>query len=160
MLSLALSPRVLRLTPTVKDSMGWELAGDFPDRIRDLRDALGMTQAELATLFGVTSGQISSWERGLQRPHKKNLRRWANLHGWPLTRFAEGGPMPSTAVSLTPNSSLDAKGARVAKLLTKISRASQALSQASQLLADGATEDAEEILQRVVRIEDYGDEEA
>ena len=155
MLALGPVPRILELTPTVKDFMGWKLAADFPDRIRSLRDVLGMTQAELANLFGVSSGQISSWERGLQKPHKKNLRRVAQEQGWPFEIFTEGGPMPPDAVSLAPNSTSGAKQARVARILKKLSWASGGLSEASRLLAEGATQDAEAVLRRVVRVEDY-----
>ena len=153
-------PRLLGVTRTVKGFMAWKLASDFPDRIRNLRDALGMTQAELANLFGVSSGQVSSWERGLQKPHKKNLRRWASEHGWPLNIFAEGGPMPLDVVSLTPSSTLGAKEVRVARILKRLSWASGGLSEASRLLAEGATQDAEAVLRRVVRVEDYDNEEA
>ena len=155
MLATAPVPRVLGLTATVKDFMGWDLAVNFPERIRDLRDALGMTQAELANLFGVSSGQVSSWERGKQKPHMKNLRRIAAQHDWPLEIFMEDGPMPVSAVSLTPTSTLEAKQVKVARILRTISKASGALSDASRLLANGATEDAEGVLKRVVRVEDY-----
>ena len=139
--------------------MGWNLAADFPDRIRDLRETLGMTQAEMANLFGVGPGQVSSWERGVQRPHKKNLRRWAHQYNWPLEIFAEGGPMPSSAVSLAPNSTLEAKQTRVTRILKRLSWASGGLSRASRLLAEGSTEEAEAVLRRVIRVEDY-DEDA
>lgn len=145
-------PRVLGVTLAVKDSMGWDLAEDFPDRIKSLRNALGMTQAELAVLFGVSAGQISSWERGMQRPHKKNVRRWADQHGWPLEIFLEDGPMPLDTVSMAPRATSEV---RVAQALRKISKASEGLSQASRLLADGATEDAEAVLRRVLRVENY-----
>ncbi len=138
--------------------MVWDLASDIPERIKDLRGALGMTQAELAVLFGVSSGQVSSWERGRQKPYKKNLRRIALEHGWPLEIFREGGPMPVDTVSFTPSSPTDLKRAKVARILRVIARASEGLSEASRLLADGATSDAERVLQRVVRTEDYGEE--
>ena len=136
--------------------MGWQIAGNFPVRIKNLRDALGgVTQSELGDMLGVNGSQVSSWERGLQRPHKKSLRRWAEEHGWPVRIFMEGGPMPLDVVGLTANGTLEIEAAQV---LRKISRATEGLSRASRLLADGETENASAVLRRVVRIEDYDED--
>jgi transcriptional regulator with XRE-family HTH domain len=43
--------------------------------VRQLRSALGMTQAELASLLGVTQPQISAWERGRRSPTAAQLAR-------------------------------------------------------------------------------------
>ena len=138
--------------------MAWTLAINISERIKDLREVLGMTQAELANLFGVSAGQVSSWERAKQKPYLKNLRRVAAQHDWPLEIFMEDGPMPMSAVSLTSTSTLEAKQVKVARILRTISKASRALSDASGLLANGATEDAEGVLRRVVRDHDYDEE--
>lgn len=42
------------------------------------RKAKGLTQAQLAPLVEVESGQVSRWERGLSLPTDRNLDRLAN----------------------------------------------------------------------------------
>ena len=137
--------------------MGWQIARDFPARIKNLRLVLGggvkpCSQRVLGEIFGVNGSQVSIWERGGQKPHQKTLTRIAGEQGWPVKIFAEGGPMPLDAVNLDANGTPEAG---VARALRKISKASEGLSEASRLLADGETEDAEAVLRRVVRIEDY-----
>jgi len=140
------------LTLKVKDFMGWQIASDFAARIKNLREVLGLTQAALGMMLGVNGSQVSMWERGEQRPHKKSLNRWAEEQGWPVKIFAEGGPMPLDAVNLDANGTL---GVEAAMVLRKIGKASEALSRASGLLADGATEEAKAVLRRTIRVEDY-----
>jgi len=43
-----------------------------PDAIRRLRAGLGVTQAQLATLIGVTGPAIAQWEGGTSEPRGKN----------------------------------------------------------------------------------------
>lgn len=40
----------------------------FPERLKDLRKEKGMTQIELATALGVSSGTIAMWETGKRKP--------------------------------------------------------------------------------------------
>ncbi|KKL71346.1 hypothetical protein LCGC14_2095800, partial [marine sediment metagenome] len=56
------------------------------------------------------------------------------------------------AVNLDANGTL---GAGAAVVLRQIGKASEALSRASGLLADGATEEAKAVLRRTIRVEDY-----
>ena len=44
------------------------------ERIRKMREAKRLTQAELAQLVGVTVGQASRWERDEAEPKIANLR--------------------------------------------------------------------------------------
>ena len=83
--------------------MTWEIAEDFPNRIRQLRRVLGsLTQDQFGLLVGVNGRQVLNWEKGNQRPYKKNLARWADEHGWPLEMFQEGGRMPLDVFNATP----------------------------------------------------------
>ena len=43
------------------------------DRIRELRQARGWTQAELARRMGITRNGINSWEQGLSMPSPGSL---------------------------------------------------------------------------------------
>ncbi|MGA9112918.1 MAG: helix-turn-helix transcriptional regulator [Candidatus Dormiibacterota bacterium] len=43
--------------------------------IRQLREAAGLTQAELARRVGVQTSQVSRWERGVAVPTARNARR-------------------------------------------------------------------------------------
>lgn len=58
-----------------------------PGLIRALREALGMTQAALASTLGVDAMSVSRWERGASRPSEKaaraldRLRRAAGRRG-------------------------------------------------------------------------------
>lgn len=40
----------------------------FPERLKDLRKEKGMTQIELATALGVSSGTVAMWETGKRKP--------------------------------------------------------------------------------------------
>jgi transcriptional regulator with XRE-family HTH domain len=72
------------------------LADNISFRIVDLRkNALGVTQAVLATRAGVGKQQVSNWETGTQKPARTRLVSWASRERWPVEIFAEGGPLPS-----------------------------------------------------------------
>lgn len=137
--------------------MDWEIAANFGKRIKDLRDALGgpgkpLSQEALAGRAQVNPQQISNWEGGRQRPHQKSLTRWANREGWSVDIFAEGGPMPSASVSNSVNARSQDKATRLQK---KLADATGAISRAQDLLAAGSTEDAEEMLRRHIRFDDW-----
>jgi transcriptional regulator with XRE-family HTH domain len=42
----------------------------FAEQLRAARKRLGLTQAELATLLGVSFEGVSKWERGLSEPSR------------------------------------------------------------------------------------------
>ena len=79
----------------------WVTATNIAVRIRDLRKALsgGLTQRQLAVRAGVGSKQVSKWEKGNQVPAQPRLSSWAEREGWPITIFAEDGPMPASVVN-------------------------------------------------------------
>jgi transcriptional regulator with XRE-family HTH domain len=59
------------------------VAGDGTRRLRALRVAGGLTQAQLATRSGITQESISRLERGIQRPQACTLQREAAALGVP-----------------------------------------------------------------------------
>lgn len=50
----------------------------FPDRLRDARKALGLTQDQLGNAVGVTKSSISAWENGRESPSFTSLPRLQN----------------------------------------------------------------------------------
>lgn len=65
-------------------------------QIRDLRDELGMTQADFANYCGVTQTQVSNWERGRYRPNKQVAWKLHSEHGLPLDAYFTTGGMLHT----------------------------------------------------------------
>ena len=49
------------------------------EKIRDSRKAIGISQAELASLLNVSRQTISNWEKGITVPDAKSLERVADL---------------------------------------------------------------------------------
>ena len=47
----------------------------FPERLKDLRKENGMTQIELATALGVSSGTVAMWETGKRKPSFEMLEK-------------------------------------------------------------------------------------
>lgn len=64
-MSLQLTPRLGSRPP------------QFPNRIREYRLRLGLSQAALGTLIGKARNQVSAWERGSQLPNVRSLLRLA-----------------------------------------------------------------------------------
>ena len=67
-------------------------------RIKEARNALGWSQADLARRMFVTQPSVADWETGRKAPHTKNLTRLAMLLGvsfeWLTT--GRGDMHPST----------------------------------------------------------------
>jgi transcriptional regulator with XRE-family HTH domain len=49
------------------------------DRILELRQSLGLTQSEFASLLGVPDSTVSRWERGEVQPSCKHLSNMYDL---------------------------------------------------------------------------------
>lgn len=102
---MALWPQYVAIAPQRQDRDGilaWEVASDVAQRIRDLREAVGWTQAQLAQRVNRLVGAVSKWERGVKRPPRTVLERLAKQQGWPVEIFGEGGPMPSVVIRRRP----------------------------------------------------------
>ncbi len=66
-----------------------------PDRqpqktIRQLRQARGWSQQDLALRLGVDQGAISYWELGLRRPYRRHQQRLADLFGLDVEQIVFG----------------------------------------------------------------------
>lgn len=71
------------------------------DRLRQLREAAGLTQIQLALRVGVTQGTIANWERGARRPQLENLVRISNILGCGVDELLGLGAEPEPAPSLS-----------------------------------------------------------
>ena len=60
------------------------------ERIKHLREAKGMTQAQLATALGKSIETISNFERGKTIPSVRTLEHVANVLGQPIGALFEG----------------------------------------------------------------------
>jgi putative transcriptional regulator len=67
--------------------------------IRELREARGWTQLELATRLGVTPSTVYNWERGRHEPRAGQLRELARLFGVAMDEVALG---PAGGAASTP----------------------------------------------------------
>jgi excisionase family DNA binding protein len=54
------------------------------DRLRELREALGLTQADVARHLGVAPSQVSRWEAGDRRPRPDRIRALLEVLEVPL----------------------------------------------------------------------------
>jgi transcriptional regulator with XRE-family HTH domain len=73
-----------------------------PDRFRALRDALGLSRAELATRLGVTRQLIWMYETGRHTPSAPVLLRLGQLTGARLESFyVARRPKPETPTPAT-----------------------------------------------------------
>lgn len=52
---------------------------DLCERIAELRNSLGITQAELGKKLGVTRSAVNSWEMGLSIPQLKHVIQMARI---------------------------------------------------------------------------------
>lgn len=58
-------------------------AGNFPSRVRELRQRFGMTQIELAKRVHVTQQAVVLWEKGRSVPQGDSVKRLAKIFGVP-----------------------------------------------------------------------------
>jgi transcriptional regulator with XRE-family HTH domain len=73
--------------------------GDPPNRIRQLREAAGLTQADLANAIGVDTNSISRWERGRVIPYPSQQRRLADRLSVTVADLAIPGRLTDTPAS-------------------------------------------------------------
>lgn len=75
---------------------------DFGDRVRQLRDMAGMTQAELAQKMDVSRPAIGSWESGKARPRLNKLKQLADLFGVTVSDLMGEMPIEGAPTGLVP----------------------------------------------------------
>ena len=87
------------------EQTGWytDNAATFGDRIVAAREALGMSQTDLARRIGVRSATLEAWEDDRAEPRANRLQMMAGILNvslaWLLTGEGEGVPAPSSAAS-------------------------------------------------------------
>ena len=89
----------------VETTDGWYSAdaATFGDRVAGAREAMGMTQKQLAGRLGVKLKTLTSWEEDLAEPRANKLQMLAGVLGvsimWLLTGEGDGldGPDPRQA---------------------------------------------------------------
>lgn len=65
-------------------------------RLREHREAAGLTQTELATAIGKHKDQVSQWERGIRTPSAESLVRLSGALGVSVDHLLGlGGPRGS-----------------------------------------------------------------
>ena len=69
------------MTPKPRDPDKTTYAGRFAARLRELRQAAGLTQAEAAERLGLPQQTISKWERGEHTPSLKQYPAIAKAYG-------------------------------------------------------------------------------
>jgi transcriptional regulator with XRE-family HTH domain len=62
-------------------------AARFPGRLRELRQAAGLTQKQLAEKAGVSQRAVSHWEQGLREPSWGNVIALGRVLGVDCTAF-------------------------------------------------------------------------
>ncbi len=69
------------MTPTKREPDQTTYGGRFAARLRELRQAAGLTQAEAAKRLGVPQHAISRWETAVCSPSLKQLPAIAKVYG-------------------------------------------------------------------------------
>ena len=54
------------------------------NNVKRLRQAAGMTQAELASRLGITSPSVTKWEKGMSNPDLPHVFRLAEIFDCPV----------------------------------------------------------------------------
>ncbi|HWT41837.1 MAG TPA: helix-turn-helix domain-containing protein [Sphingopyxis sp.] len=62
-------------------------AEDFGHRLKQLRKAKGLTQAQMASQLGVSMPAICAWETGKARPRDARMKALANALGIPMSEL-------------------------------------------------------------------------
>lgn len=69
-------------------------------KIKELREASGMTQTELAERVGVSKSVVSAYEKGIRNPSNKVLELVADIFGVSMLSFFEKGYWEHEAVTI------------------------------------------------------------
>src|SRR5690349_4843575 len=88
------SPERARISPKQCGTMSRPSTKGYfvKDRLVEAREALGITQQELAELLGKSDSTISNWERGHQSPEPSSLQRLSDVLKIPTQYFLRNVP--------------------------------------------------------------------
>jgi DNA-binding XRE family transcriptional regulator len=73
----------------------------LPEAIRDIRNALGLTQADFADKFGLTRIQLIELEKGRANPTQETLARIGKPFGFVLGFVPKAGKIPPSATDMS-----------------------------------------------------------
>ncbi|WP_186057563.1 LexA family protein [Burkholderia gladioli] len=65
--------------------------GHIGTRIRQLREARGLTLQDVANVFGITRASVSEWEHGRSKPDTAKLTKLADMFGTTVPYLLDGG---------------------------------------------------------------------
>ncbi|WP_186276559.1 LexA family protein [Burkholderia gladioli] len=68
--------------------------GHIGTRIRQLREARGLTLQDVANVFGITRASVSEWEHGRSKPDTAKLTKLADMFDTTVTYLLDGTPVP------------------------------------------------------------------
>lgn len=91
-------------------------------RLRELRKARGLTQAELARQIGIQQSDLSRMEKGTYRVSLDNLFKILAVFGMDVAQFFEERPAPVAAPSSRPLSREDMQTLQMMRQLSEESR--------------------------------------
>ena len=73
-----------------------DVIGHVARKIREFREANGLTQSALAKKLDVTANTVSRWESGTYKPKIEDLDRLSRAFDQPIWAFFPGGSKPPT----------------------------------------------------------------
>lgn len=83
----------------------------FAERVKELREARGWTQVELAKRLNFHSSAVSQWESGQRNPSRDTLQRLASLFGvsiaYLLGETDDPSPSPTRPTAESPEAQLE-----------------------------------------------------
>lgn len=77
-------------------------SGTFPERLRQLRTEVDLTQQQLADIVGTTQQNIAFWETGRQRPKQPSLIKLANYFNVSIDYLLVGKAQAEEKLSVFP----------------------------------------------------------
>ena len=89
---------------TAAEQTNWysEEAATFGDRVAAAREALGMSDDELARRLGIKLRTVQNWEQDLSEPRANKLQMLAGILNvsfrWLLTGEGDGAPAPAEEI--------------------------------------------------------------
>ena len=75
---------------TAGDRVNLPASSPGQQTLRQLRQARGWSQEQLARRLGMEQGAVSKWERGVAVPHPRTRQRLADVFGVELGEIAFG----------------------------------------------------------------------
>ena len=120
------------------DFQDWysENAATFGDRVAGARDAIGLSQAELARRLGVKVKTVRAWENDLTEPRANKLQMLSGVLGvslmWLLN--GEGDGIEAPVEEATPNADMSAALLELRQIRMEVDQAADRLARLEKRL--------------------------